>query len=412
MINFLASIFVLIALSVSGNLLANSTNILSFEEATELALNHSPLLRMEAADIQEKLGVEMQVGAFPNPILAVKADNIGNREIKKWQDVEINYELAQLIELTNKRYYRMQTAAYQVQAAHAGYQAVQLAVMNRLYKSYVRYAAAQELLNVAMDQKQVAAASLEVTKQHVANGKASLIQQNRAEIAYMQADIAYEKALALLGIAKDSLAYFWEGVCFDFVQVNYQLVGQVLPDDLETCIENLENHPELLKAHYVALAAKETVQLEKANAVPDLIVSVGYHETPDANTRGAILGAAIQLPIFDQNRGNIWRARALREKSADQYEEIYLRLKNKLSVAVRELMVAHEEVKRLESLLSTSVVQAFNFAKEGYAEGKLDYADLLDAQRALFEMRQILIQAALNYSLKLADVEYLTSIDS
>src|SRR5262245_22992499 len=183
-----------------------SAETLTVGEAIERTLLHSPELRISSSEIEGKTGLQIQSLLYPNPIASYRVENIlGSGSWHGWNDPEVHYELAQLIELGGKRTFRFNAATYQVGAAEAGFEAKKISVLNRMLKAFIETAFAQEQLALAQEQKRVAQEVFNTVSAKVEAGKVSLIQQNKASIALATAIIAVDKALVDYSKAKERL---------------------------------------------------------------------------------------------------------------------------------------------------------------------------------------------------------------
>jgi cobalt-zinc-cadmium efflux system outer membrane protein len=383
---------------------------LSFDEAVSKTLSLSPKLRIANSEINEKAGAQTQSRLYPNPVAGYSVENVfGNKNWQGWEAAESRYEIAQLVELGGKRGFRYQTARFQFYAAQAGFEAKQLFLLNRLLKLFTLVVASQENLALAVDQTKVAEEVYKTVTAKVEAGKVSLIQQNKAEIALSTAQINLEKAKADFSKNKERLSILWGYSCPDFDRVSFPFYEINLPIPFEECLSDLRGNPELLRSQMEHLAAHQNLNLEKSLAIPDVTVILGYKTLQDTGNKGLILGASIPIPLFNQNQGNVQRARAQTLKAHDQYIELELALENKLSIAHKELVRAYNEAERIRSTVLKAAFQSFELAQEGYKEGKFEYLDMLDSQKTLFEVRERYIQAVLNYHKSIADIEYLNT---
>jgi cobalt-zinc-cadmium efflux system outer membrane protein len=86
----------------------------------------------------------------------------------------------------------------------------------------------------------------------------------------------------------------------------------------------------------------------------------------------------------------------------------------KLVKAYQALLSAYTEATELDKNVLQGAESVFEASKTGYSRGKLDYLNVLDAQRTLFEAKARYIDAIASYHTAKADVERLIgcSIDS
>lgn len=387
--------------------LVDANASLSFEDAARRALYHSPKLRASNDEVGAQSGLELQSKLLPNPIFAYSVENVfGNKNWHDWNAAESRYEVAQLIELGGKRKYRASAAGYRLFASEAGYEAKKLLILNTVMKIFVETAGLQEQLKVASDQLEVAEEVYKVVAAKVEAGRVSLLQLNKADIARATARIELDKAIVDFEKAKERLAIVWGASCADFDFVLFPFYTLDDPAPFEYCLYDLNNNPELVQLAYEHLSAQYSLNLEKAEAIPDLTVTVGYKTQRDTGDKGLILGASLPINVFNRNEGNIQKATFEVQKTRELYRELQLALENKISAAHRDLERTHREAVQYESKVLKAAVQSFEFAQEGYREGKFEYLDMLDSQRTLFEVREKYIQALVNYHKSKADLLY------
>ncbi len=85
-----------------------------------------------------------------------------------------------------------------------------------------------------------------------------------------------------------------------------------------------------------------------------------------------------------------------------------------LTKAYQSFSSAYTEAAELDKNVLQGAESVFEASKTGYSRGKLDYLNVLDAQRTLFEAKARYINAITSYHTAKADVERLIgrSIDS
>lgn len=405
-INFLFfSLFLLSFYKIQGE-------TLSFDQAATKTLSLSPILHIANSEISEASGARVQSSLYPNPAIGYSVENVfGNKEWQGWDAAESRYEIGQLIELGGKRSFRMQVAKFQYYAAQAGFEVKQLALLNRLLKLFIAVAATQEILSITAEQTQLAEEVYKTVAAKVEAGKVSLIQQNKAEIALSTAQINFDKAKSELLKSKQRLALLWADESPDFESVLFPFYEIDRPLPFENCLCQLKNNPQLLKSQMDFRMAQQNLHLEKALAVPDLTVTLGYKTIQDTKNKGMILGASIPIPLFNRNQGNIQKARAQIIKAQEHYLEIQLALENKISLSYKDLVQSYNEAEKIQSTILKLANYSFELAQEGYKEGKFEYLDMLDSQKTLFEVKERYIQALLNYHQSRADMDYLNLLE-
>ncbi|CCB87469.1 putative uncharacterized protein [Parachlamydia acanthamoebae UV-7] len=404
-------IILILFLSFFATTLAVSQEkVLTLEEGIQRVLACSPQLKMSEAEAEEKKGLHVQAGFYPNPILSYSVENVfGNRNWHGWNAAESRYEYAQLIETGGKRELRSKTTDYLFRAACLGVEVAKLQLLNRFTRAFIDLVAAQEQLRIVKEQNKIAKEVLYVVSAKVEAGKVSIIQKHKAEISVANADILLEKVRVNFETAREQVSQFWGETVPDFESVGFNFYFIQAPQSLDAYLAYLHDHPEWIQAQLEQSASLQSVYLEKSLAIPDVTLSVGYKTIRDTHNQGMILGASLPIPVFNRNQGNIEKSRANLRKLEDSFMALQVLLENKSAAIHREFMRSYHESKRLKEGILEAALQAFKLSEEGYREGKFEYLDMLDSQRTLFEIEDHYVQALKNYHSKQAELRYLSS---
>lgn len=382
---------------------------LTYNEALQKTLIQSPALALSVMEIEEREGEHIQTGLYFNPVFAYSVENVfGNRHWRGWRAAESRYEISQALDLGCKREHRRNRAFYLIQAAQYGHAYLELETAKKMKKAFLRVVAAQELLKLAQNQQKISLKTLNVIQQKSDSGRVSLIEKNKAQLSLANSDLVLQRASVELEIAKEELSPFWGSSCPDFDGVEYPFFEVYCPPCYEECFQEFNEHPLLLKVQFEQFAAKAGYKFEQSSVIPEVVVTAGLKTIQDTGDKGMILGVAFPLPFFDQNQGSIARARAEKKRLLNQYCETELLLETRLSVLHKEAMRSYNEAVQLKETILTLAEASFEMVREAYAAGKLEYLDLLEAGRTLFDAQERYIQVLLSYFEKQTDIEYLT----
>lgn len=383
--------------------------VLTFEKAFELTLSESPSLKASLAVIEEREGDRIQSKAYPNPLFSYSVENVfGNRNWRGWRAAESRYELSQPLEISGEREHRSRATFFHRLAAEAEYGRLQLETFNKLKKAFLSVVAAQELLELAILQKENAQEALNAALIKLEVGKVSSLEKNKAALHLSNSELELKKCRMDLERAKSQLSLFWGSSCPNFDTVEFPFFYIDCPRSFQELFESNQLNPALLEIYFSEWAAFEELEEQKSARIPDIIVTVGYKTLQDTKDKGLILGAAFPLPFFDRNRGNIHRARATTSRRDSLYEEKYALFENKLFILCQEADRSYKDALYLKTDLVDIALESLDFAKQGYREGKLDYSELLDAQKTFFEVKEKYIQTVLLFWEKEIDIEFLT----
>ena len=160
------------------------------------------------------------------------------------------------------------------------------------------------------------------------------------------------------------------------------------------------NRPDILAAEQRLIAAKANIGVARAAFFPQvsLIGSFGYASSEFSNLISSSnetwsIGPSITLPIFDfgRNRGNLTVAQARDNIAIAEYESTIQTAFNEVADALAGRRYLADQVDAQQRNTDT-LQRVVNLARKRYQEGVVNYIEVLDAERSLFEAEQALIQ--------------------
>lgn len=402
-------LFILGSAILHGDLLLTETvkpskpaKILDYDSAVSHTLNFSSNLAIAQNQMEMKQGQLTQAGLYPNPSFEYDLET----SQQGWHARQELYSLTQLIVLGGKRENQFRAASNDYYAALSGYDAAKLERLYQLTKNFIQTVAAQELHQIAVEQQENAKEFFDVTQTKFEAGKVSAIEKNKTGLTKSLADLTVRQRKASFETAKKDLALIWTTYHeFDFVTYPFYEISAPLP--LEDYLNKLSQQPEIRRAFFKSKAAYHNFRYEKGIPIPDLTFTVGY--SYDAGDSGLVAGVSLPLPIWDQNQGNIKRARQEMLKAENENQLLYRALETKLSNAYIEMKRSYQEADEIHHTLLKTANDAYDLALEGYKEGKFDYIDVLEAKRSLFDIQEKYIEALVNYHTKKAEIDYLNT---
>lgn len=381
---------------------------LTLDAAVTRALAASPRTRAAAARLDAADGAAQQAGAIPNPVLGVEMENIrGTGPYRGFDSAETTYSLSQTMELGGKRGARQEAADAARAATRQDLTLARLDLTRDVRQAFADAVAAAALRDLATDGVRLAQETERSIRARVEAGREAAIQQTRAEIARRQADIALAQAEREERAATRALAALMGQSTLD-IPLDRGWFDRLDGADRATPAD-ANSTPELRRRQADLRRGRAELDLEKAKIVPDLTLAAGFRRFRENGDNAFTVGVSLPIPLFDQNRGNIAKARAeLVAAEADLAAE-RLDLERRLSLAGAQLASARETVVSLRDQVLPTAEQAFADAGEAYRQGKFSYLDVLDAQRTLFDARRDLIAALRTYHAAAADLDRLTA---
>jgi cobalt-zinc-cadmium efflux system outer membrane protein len=392
---------------------AAETNELTLEQAITLALEKNPELTSSSWEIRAREGRVTQAGTLPNPELSFNMDNFGgNKDLRGFDGAEYTLALTQLIELGGKRSKRALAAGIERDLARWDYEAKKLDLLSEVTKAFTDVIAEQERLKVSEELYNLAEQSLNTVSARVQAGKVSPIEETKATAELSKTRIELERAKRSLEASRKKLS----AVLGNPQPFFEKAVGQLdLAADIpssEQLAQNINKNPDVARWSTEIEQRRATLNLERANRLPDPSISIGVKRFRETETSAMVAGISFPLPIFNRNSGAVAEAESRLTKAEEEQKAALLKTHSSLTDAYAALSSSFVEATSLKTSILPGLQTAFDAIQEGYRYGKFSYLDLLDAQRSLSESKKQFIESLAAYRKAYADVERLTGIAS
>jgi len=379
------------------------------EDAIARALSQSPRLKGFAYGLAAAKGEQDQAGVWENPEIGVEAGNVaGTGPYKGFDSAEVTVGVSQEFQPRGKISARKGVAGKGVEIALLEAQGAALDVIRDVTAAYAEAVAAEEIVRLATEQKELAEDVLKSVSIRVAAAAAPLFQKSRAEVERAAAAIALDKAIRERDIARKKLAVLMgeESFIQPLDAAAFFAIAMPGPAALE---EGLEANPDIVKLNSSLEQSRARFDLEKAGAIPGPRLSVGLRDFRDGSDQAIVAGVSWPIPVFNANRGNITKARSAVSRTELDNQQFRLNAAAELSEARERMENAYLQVQTLNSEILPSADRAFRLAREGYGLGRFPYLEVLDAQRSLSGVRQQQIAALKDFHAARAGVERLTA---
>jgi cobalt-zinc-cadmium efflux system outer membrane protein len=167
----------------------------------------------------------------------------------------------------------------------------------------------------------------------------------------------------------------------------------------------LETAPQLRRAQSAVVGRDAQVALERAQRIPNLTVTVGSQRERELGRRQGVIGVSLPLPLFNRNQGNTLSALRRADQARDDLEAERLRLNQALADAYQRAEVASTQTVTLRDQVLPAAQSAYDAAVTGFELGKFGFADVLDAQRTLFQTKAQYLRALADRYRSISDIE-------
>ena len=388
--------------------ISEPTGPITLGQALALALLHNPELKVFSWDVRISEAKRLQASLLPNPKLQVEVEEVGGAGPRSDFDAaETTIQLSQLIELGNKRSKRTKLASMEKELAGWDYEAKRLDVFTEVAKAFAEVLAAQEGLELTQELLQVSEELLDTVTKRVNAGKDSPLEKTKAMVALSNIKIQRQKAIQYLEFARKQLAATWTGTKPKFKSAAGRLDSLSDIPSIEELTSLIEQNPDIARWMLEIDKDKAALELEKAKANLDITLKGGLQRFNETDDNTIMFGILIPLPISDKNQAGKLQASYELARAREEQRAAYTRVHMKLAKSYQALSSAYTEATELEKNVLQGAEGVFEASKTGYAQGKLDYLNVLDAQRTLFEAKARYIDALASYHAAKADVERL-----
>lgn len=383
--------------------------LLTLDDAIALATGSAPAAEAATAEVDSAEAGRRVASLRPNPALLVEVENfVGTGPYSGVNGADVTASLAIPLELGGKRRARIAVADAEARRALLARTIVQADIRLQVTELYIQATAARIRFAIAEDQFRIASDTARAATVRVQAGRASPLEQERAEVARLNAEVDVDRTRRLADAARANLA---------------RRVGRPITGPLDVSIlggptSGTVGPPRpASSAGTLALAAAEAelatadagVQLARSQRAPDLAVGPGVRRIEATNDVAAVFSISMPLPLFNHGRAAVDQASARLRRADAQRRMTALDVEQQIGDAEVEVHNAAAAARVASGPALSAAIEAARIARIGYREGKFGQLELLDAERTLIETRSASIEALASYQLARARLEHLTA---
>lgn len=384
-----------------------TTAPLTLDQALAAARETSPALEAASADLRASSAARTVAGLRPNPSLQAETENVtGSGPYRGFDSAETTVGFALPIELGGKRSARIGVAEAQGASARVDAAIAEADLTLRVTQAFVAAVAAERRVGVAREQARIAAEAFRAASVRIRAGRASPIEEQRADVLRINAEAAAARAERDAAVARDTLA---------------RLIGRPVTAGLDLAwFDRIDGYGPGVRTNVdgtLALAAADAevttadaqVRLARSQRMPDVTLSAGARRLEATNDTAAVFGVSVPLPLFNNGSAGVAQARAERDRADARRRMVRIDAEQAIASAEAEVANAAADARNATGPALAAAVEAARIARIGYREGKFSQLDLLDAERTLSETRAAAIDAITAWHDARARLQRLTS---
>ena len=394
----------ILVLSLALPVVAQSA-ALDRQQLLDLTRRRAPIALSSSARIDEARSrlVGASVLFRENPVID---SEIGRRETADGRNLqEFNLGIAQPIELGGKRSARIADARAGVNRESALASNSLRTLLRDVSAAYFQAIAAQKRVKIALAAKQVADELYRVSERRFQAGDIAQLELNlarnaaarvNAEVRSSEADeiSAYAAIRGLLGLRQDE---------------PLAVEGSLEPSVSETDYFALVNsRPDIRALEAEKQEALATGKLGRSLRVPDL--SLGVRQKREEGANATVGTAAITLPLFSRGQEQIALANARSKRIDIELNALRNVVRNEITSALDVSRKKSEAVAELTRGALAQLDENERLTVRSYEEGEIGLAELLLIRRETLETRREYVNRALDASLALVDLEFVSGV--
>jgi outer membrane protein, multidrug efflux system len=301
--------------------------------------------------------------------------------------------------------------ASNVDAAHADtqrsealYRSVLLALQADVAQNYFALRELDAEADVFTQAVQLREQALKLVKRRYAEGEITELDVSRAQAELASAQSDAMTVQRLRAASEHSLAVLLGRAPAEFSMSADPLkpVDLRIPAGLPSSL--LERRPDIAAAERTMAAANARIGVAKAAFFPSLnLTGTGGFESATlgdlfkwssrAFLLGPLAGTALNVPIFDGGRrkGNLANARATYEEDVANYRQQVLVAFREVEDNLSDMRILEDQTKTQHQAVAASQ-HAVDLSRVQYAEGAVNYLDVIDAERTVLQARRAAVQ--------------------
>ena len=366
--------------------MAAQPQTVTVDEFVQFAISRNPRLVRATFAAEAARGRSVQAGLYPNPVLAVTGDELGDRQGPKgtWTAPQLTQEI-----VTGRKLSLSQTVA----AKEADQ-----ATLNILTERYALVGAVRSQFYEVLSLRRRAEILAEVVKlaeQAVAQSQTLFDAKLVPRLDVVQLEVELERFRAEAEAVERELPAAYRrlaAIAGDNRLPVLSLAGTLdtpLPEyDLERTRETvIATHPEVRAAQVGIERAKFGLRRAQAEPIPNVTVSTGYVRQNQNRSNDWMVGVSVPVPLWNRNQGNVRAAQAEVGSAVQDVGRVENDLADRVATAFRPYSAARKRAERYRSSLLPRAEETYTLSLQAFKGGQFEYLRVLQAQRAVAEAR-------------------------
>ncbi len=396
--------------SVLAYALPSAAEVLTLDQALELADRNHPQLQAGAAQIDAARAGILTARAYPNPEAAALAGGQSYRVPGNVAGLVTSFSFTQPLELGPLRPARIGFAERGRDSSEHSLAGIRLAVLSGVRRTFFQVLRKRGEIGILSENLRLVEEFRKRIQVRVEVGEAGRLELIRADAELATARTAANSA-RLQYVTFVSQLRNAVGASLDS---NITPEGALdppvtLPPLDEVRKLAMDTHPALSLARSEVRRAEARLTLETAQRRPQPALRAEIDRPPDTPTYR--VGLAIPLPFWNRREGPIAEASAQLRQMKALAESRQLEMLAAIDGAYGRYQVASQQLAAFEQGLLREAEEGLRAAETAYRLGERGILEVLDAQRVLRTVRLDLLNAQFDRQAALVDLDELRAVE-
>lgn len=374
---------------------------MSLADLEALALQRNPTLVQAAAQIGSARARALQAGLPPNPIIGYIGEQIGAAGTPgETQGAFIQQEIVTGGKL------RLSRAKYTQESHQAGIQqsAQQCRLLNGVRLGFYEVLAAQRRVEILRNQLQIAEEAVRATAEMLNVGQANQPDLLQAQVEAQRQRVTVRTAEARVRARWLDLAALVGEPDLPLPALRDELEPQGPPLDRDVVLAQiLGGSPELAFVQAEVVRDQITVQRERAEPIPNVIVQANTGYNFEVRNQTATVQIGLNVPLWNRNQGTIREAQMELTRAQAEVRRVELELRRRFADAFLRYETAWISAEDFRSNSLPKARQAVELYQQYMQEQRAALPQVLVANRTYTELSEQYVDALLE--VRQAEVE-------
>lgn len=363
------------------SLSAQNTDTLhvSLEQAEQLFLQKNLLLLSQRYQADAAKANEIQQKLYNNPVISAELAAYGDNH--RWFDIsnkgQKTFGIDQVISLAAKRNKRVLLAREQTAQANFAFYELLRSLKYELRQNFYIVAYAEELIAQYNEQMRQLQQIINAYDVQAAKGNVPLKDAVRLKGEYIQLSADRNTVVMDAITARQTLQLLMDTTAF--VSPNkISLESKPLPDLAMLTSIARQNRSDLQIQQSQLKQEQLNYNYQRALATPDLTVGAGYDQNGSYVSNLYSVRAAIDLPLFNRNQGNIKAAKAQIKSAELALDYKQNEVDREVAGSVARLAEAEKEYKASEQSFNKDFPEMNRSMIENFNKGNISLLEFVD----------------------------------